>query len=244
VAERSAKDLRIEPIESGPARRFVRRHHYSGKVTQNSQIHLGAFLDGRLHGVLQFGPPLQRSNVLPLVLDTARDGMLELNRLAFDDALPRNSESRALSVSMRLLRKHYPQVEWVLSFADATQCGDGTIYRAAGFVLTGIKKNTTLGRLPDGRIVADVSLRTGVERTAWYANKDMRDSFERLPGFQLRYIYFLSKTARSRLTVPEIPFSEIEARGASMYKGKAREVGNDGHQPYSGGSTPTRALQP
>jgi hypothetical protein len=40
---------------------------------------------------------------------------------------------------MRMIQKHYPHVEWVISFADGCQCGDGTIYRAAGFVLTGIK---------------------------------------------------------------------------------------------------------
>lgn len=41
------------------------------------------------------------------------------------------------------------------------------------------------------------------------------------PGFQLRYIYFIDKTARDRLTVPIIPFSEIKERGAAMYKGQA-----------------------
>jgi hypothetical protein len=39
-------------------------------------------------------------------------------------------------------------------------------------------------------------------------------------GHQLRYIYFLDKAARNRLTVPEVPFSEIEKRGARMYKGQ------------------------
>lgn len=38
----------------------------------------------------------------------------------------------------------YP-IEWVVSFADATQCGDGTIYRASGFLLTGIRENKTVG---------------------------------------------------------------------------------------------------
>jgi hypothetical protein len=32
---------------------------------------------------------------------------------------------------------------------------------------------------------------------------------------------------RSKLTVPILPYSAIEEAGASMYLGKAREVGND-----------------
>lgn len=39
-------------------------------------------------------------------------------------------------------------------------------------------------------------------------------------GFQLRYIYFLDKKSRAKLTVPELPYSEIDRLGAGMYKGK------------------------
>lgn len=43
-----------------------------------------------------------------------------------------------------------------------------------------------------------------------------------LHGFQLRYIYFLDPSYRARLTVPELPYSEIERMGAAMYKGEKR----------------------
>ena len=43
---------------------------------------------------------------------------------------------------------------------------------------------------------------------------------EILKGFQLRYIYFIDKSYRKRLTVPEIPFSKIDEMGAGMYKGE------------------------
>lgn len=41
-----------------------------------------------------------------------------------------------------------------------------------------------------------------------------------LPGYQLRYIYFIDKASRKNLTVPEIPFSKIDEIGAGMYKGE------------------------
>lgn len=41
-----------------------------------------------------------------------------------------------------------------------------------------------------------------------------------LKGYQLRYIYFIDKSYRERLTVPEIPFSKIDEIGAGMYKGE------------------------
>ena len=41
-----------------------------------------------------------------------------------------------------------------------------------------------------------------------------------LPGYQLRYIYFIDKSMRRHLTVPEIPYSRIDELGAGMYKGE------------------------
>lgn len=43
---------------------------------------------------------------------------------------------------------------------------------------------------------------------------------EILEGFQLRYIYFIDKRCKEKLTVPIIPFSKIDEMGAGMYKGE------------------------
>lgn len=111
-------------------------------------MNIGAYLYGRLEGVLQFGPSMDKRKLLGLVDGTKWEGFLELNRLAFSDRLPRNSESRVLGIVMRYFRKHRPGLDWIVSFADATQCGDGTIYRASGFVLSAIKRNSGTYRLP------------------------------------------------------------------------------------------------
>lgn len=245
----SAKDIRIEPISSADARRIVKRLHYSGKVASNSQLHLGVFMGDRCGGAMQFGPSLDKRKIVGLVEGTPWNGFIELNRLALADWLPRNSESRALGVAMRMLRKSYPWLQWVVSFADATQCGDGTIYRAAGFVLTGIKVNKQMLNW-NGRIVAKKTLdnENYPRPNGRYYSRVLIASGEAvpLPGFQLRYIYFLDPSARARLTVPEIPFSEIARRGAAMYRGVARapEASSDApaDQAGEGGAAPTPAL--
>ena len=158
--------------------------------------------------------------------------------MAFDDYLPRNSESRAISMSLRLIKKNAPQVKWIVSFADGTQCGDGTIYRASNFVLTGIVKNTMVLELPDGSTVAKFSLDAHPyspealrAKTAcglaldkkWPITEYLRGGAKRKEGFMLRYIYFLDRKYRNRLTVPVIPFSDIDKYGAGMYKGERIE---------------------
>ena len=246
----SAKDIRVAPIGSADARAFVRAHHYSGKGTANSQLHLGAFIGARLVGVSQFGPPMDRSKLVGLVRETPWNGMMELNRLALIDDTPRNTESRFLSVCFRMIRQNAPHIQWVVSFADATQCGDGTIYRAAGFVLTAVKVNKTILRMPDGSIIANKTLdnpnHTGADGRVGSAIARENGAVP-LPGFQLRYIYFLDPTARARLTVPVLPFTKIAEMGASMYLGQPRasEASSDAPAIHAGegGAAPTLTLQ-
>jgi len=265
----SAKEILVKPISRQDADRIVKACHYSGKVVQNSQLHFGIFLGGKCGGAMQYGPSLDKRKVQGLVKATGWNDFLELNRMAFADWLPRNSESRAIAVSLRMIRKHYPNIEWVISFADATQCGDGTIYRASGFVLTGIKENTQIWEAPSGerfsrtsltdgrskqeqaraKAVLAQELRTQKETGAASMKTYHAAGFRPLPGFQLRYLYFLNPAARFRLTVPIIPFEEIEKRGAAMYRGKSiSRAGSDTKdtadvQSAEGGSTPTPALQ-
>jgi len=210
-----AKDIEVKVIPSRVANEFVKRHHYSGKVVNNSILHFGAFLDGKLGGVMQYGNPIDKRNVLNLV-ETENKGfnakwneMLELNRMAFSPILPKNSESRCIAVSLRLIKKNAPHVKWILSFADGTQCGDGTIYRASGFELTAINKNKTIVKLPNGQVIA----KHGTSK------KNMTGALP-LKGNQFRYIYLIDKKAK--LAVPSIPFEKIKELGAGMYRGQPR----------------------
>lgn len=252
-----AKAITVRPISAADARDVVRRIHYSGTVANNSSLHLGVFLHGSLLGAMQFGPPLQRSSMLPLVEGTVWNQMMELNRMAFDERLPRNSESRAMGVAFRLIRRHRPDIKWILSFSDGAQCGDGAIYRASGFVLTAIKQSGSLFRMPDGSVVVDMAMRPGQpkgEKWRKIAGMPTQSSAAvaravggvAISGHQLRYIKFLDPTWPPRLTVPVLPFSAIDAAGARMYRGnRPGSIGADAppDQGGEGGQQPTSGLQ-
>ena len=154
-----AKEIIVKVIPAKIANEFVKKHHYSGKCAVNPAVNFGCFLDNELHGVLQLGPSMQKSNCIDYVEGTKWNEFLELNRMAFDEYLPKYSESRCISIAMKLINKNAPHIKWVISFADGTQCGDGTIYRASGFKLIGITKNSTIYELPDGFRFADIGLR-------------------------------------------------------------------------------------
>ena len=234
-----AKEIVVKVIPSSVANPFMKKHHYSGKVVNNSCLHFGCFLDNALHGVLSYGPSLDKKKIMELVEGTGWNEFLELNRMAFDDYLPRNSESYCIGKTLRMIRKNAPQIKWVISFADGCSCGDGTIYRASNFVLTNIKENFNLCLLPNGGKIHKMTLesnpttpRKELGGKSYYDITGGRFNFKKyveyvngeiLSGFQLRYIYFIDKSYRKKLTVQEIPFSRIDEMGAGMYKGEKVE---------------------
>lgn len=260
-----AKDIVLKVIPAGIANAFIKRWHYSGKVVQNSSLHFGAFLDGELHGVMSFGSPLDKRKVLPLVAGTLWNEMLELNRMAFDDVLPKNSESRCIAIAIRLLKRNAPQIKWILSFSDGTQCGDGAIYRASGFMLTALVENSNTCKFGDSVIHKmtlesnPTKLRPELGGISYYDLTGGKYDFRKyvsavngeiLRGYQLRYIYLIDK--KCEINCPVLPFAEIDRIGAGMYRGEKitlaerREKGVQsiegdvpGHQSGEGGSIPT-----
>ncbi|QDP67930.1 MAG: putative adenine modification enzyme [Prokaryotic dsDNA virus sp.] len=243
VTVMKVKDIRLKVIPAKLANEFVKKYHYSGKVVPNSRLHFGAFYKGVLHGVMSYGSPLDKRRTIGLVKGTGWNEMLELNRMAFDDVLPKNAESRCIAISIKLIKKNAPQIKWILSFSDCCQCGDGTIYRASGFYLTNIKKNTTIWEAPNGEVATDISLRLGfnakkvvVPSMTSHQSKKFKGAssmkifkeagYKPLEGYQLRYVYFIDKEKKKDLTVPIIPFKKLKELGIAMYKGK--KLGVDG----------------
>ena len=206
-----AKEIIVKVIPSKVANEFVKQNHYSGKVVPNSTLHFGCFLDDKLHGVLSYGPSMRKDLISPLVANTGWNEFIELNRMAFDDYLPKFSESRCIAITIKLIKKNAPQIKWIISFSDGTQSGDGTIYRASGFVLTQIKDNSQLRINPkNGAVIQSMqAFHLGLSKEF--------NKWDKLNGFQLRYIYLIDKTCK--ITVPVLPFSKIDELGAGMYKG-------------------------
>lgn len=218
-----AKEIIVKVIPAKIANEFVKQNHYSGKVVPNSQLHFGCFLDNKLHGVLSYGPSINKKGTINLVENTGWNNYLELNRMAFDDYLPKYSESRCIAISIKLIKKNAPHVKWIVSFSDGTQCGDGTIYRASGFNLIGIAESGQVfnfnGNIVHGKVLWDKSLVKGwtVSDSCMEKLRKNGNTIERLQGYQLKYIYLIDKSCK--ITVPILPFSKIDEMGAGMYKG-------------------------
>lgn len=234
----TAKDLVIKSITSETARKVVSMYHYSGKSTQNSQIHFGVFLNGSLQGALQFGPSIDKRRMAQN-LGVGMNEFLELNRMALSDKLPKNSESRAISICLRILKKQYPFLKFIISFADACQCGDGTIYRASGFKLHSFKKNNSLfvnvsgeidskhGTKKTREVIAKKALDNSLTEDGEYLSSKLKreGKIKTLEGYQMKYLYFYDKDLEKKFKF--VNFDEIPDE-VRMYRGeKLNNSGKD-----------------
>lgn len=106
-----------------------------------------AWFGGEVWAVLQFQIPSARME--------DQKTTVELTRFAIRPGAPKNTASRLLAISSRLLFRKLPAVIRIISYSD-TACHTGTIYRAAGWCCVGLAakpKNWNRGR----SILADAS---------------------------------------------------------------------------------------
>lgn len=253
----TAKDIEIKLISSASAKKVVEMFHYSGKTTQNSQIHFGVFLNGSLQGALQYGPSIDKRR-MATNLGIGFNDFLELNRMALSDACPKNSESRALGITLRMLKKQYPHLKVVVSFSDACQCGDGIIYRASGFKLHSFKKNNSLltndagevdfnhGTKKRPTVVAKKAMDNKIGSDGKYLSSEMKkDGWRPMDGYQMKYLYFFDKALEKKFDF--VDFKDIPDN-VRMYKGQKQRAGSkeivaSSYQPEESGENPTPALQ-
>ena len=119
--------------------------------------------------------------------------------------MPRNSESKAISYAIKLIKRLYPAVKWIQSFADE-RCGRfGVVYQAANFLYVG--SHITTFYLLDGEWFHEMLLTT--HRKGGNRGRFLRDNLRRatIHRFrQFRYVYFVKPSARKNLKRPVLPY--------------------------------------
>lgn len=202
----------VQLIDCAMARSIIRLNHYSHSVVANSDTHLGVFMDEALCGVLQFGPAMNPASGGSIVEGATVETYRELNRMWLDDSAPRNSESRAISYAVKLLRRIRPSVNWIQSFADE-RCGRlGVVYQASNFLFCG-SHESVFWEL-DGEWYHNICMT--VRGEALEGRKDAKhlqrhkDRAIRHTFTQYRYILPLHRSVLKRLKLQVLPYPKPE----------------------------------
>jgi hypothetical protein len=207
--------LRVDWVSPQLAAWACKRWHYSKTAPPGANACLGAWENDAFVGVAVFGTGVSRQIARPHGL--LRSEVLELVRVAMKaHDVP---VTRFLAVALRMLKKQYPQIRLVVSFADPNQGHEGKIYQAGNWIYTGqgadekplfrtpwgniLHNRATVGsdlpRTPNGERV--VSCGNGRSCTFGELTK-----LEQLPKY--RYVYPLDSSLRA--TIESKPFKVIK----------------------------------
>ena len=201
-------NMRVVDIGRDAANAIITKNHYSRKIVNNSYCHLGVFIGGGAEpsGALQFGYAMNPASGSSIVPGTDNDGYMELNRMWLDDRAGRNSESMAISMAIKYIKRAYPRVRWIQSFADE-RCGRaGVVYQAANFLYYGSHESDFY--LLDGeyfhKIAATSPSRANTAAAIRLAGGIDRAEIVRLN--QYRYIYWIDRRLAKLCTLAQQPY--------------------------------------
>lgn len=201
----------VKEIAKRKSRDTIIKNHYSKKVYNGTYIHLGIYLNNEFVGVLQYGYAMNPASGGSVVKDTEMNNYLELNRMWLDDKAPRNSESMALSYSIKYIKGKYPNIKWIQSFADERCGGFGIVYQAANFDYFG-EHTSTFWELGD--IVYHNTSMTVSKESKRYKNnvggcmylQTNKENAIKHDLRQFRYIFFIDKRWKKKCLLKEKPY--------------------------------------
>lgn len=202
------KDFQVKEIDKDLANKTIIKNHYSRKIYNATYLHLGVFINNDFMGVLQYGYAMNPASCGSVVTGTEMNQYLELNRMWLDDKAERNSESKAISYSIKYIKGKLKTIKWIQSFADERCGGLGIVYQACSFRYYG--EHTSSFWEWDNEVFHNIQM-TVKKGTKRYTKRvhELQTNKDRAVKHdlrQFRYIKFLDKSWVKRCTKKELPY--------------------------------------
>lgn len=185
--EAPEKEIKIIECDKSQADRIIKEHHYSHKVTRNSFVSLLVLYKGKVEGALQCG-----YGIRPKIKgDYKPEQVREFDRMWLSDIMPKFSETITLSLFHRYMREAHPDIKVLISYADTTAGNNGTIYKAANYVLVD-RLQADFYLLPSGERIHPVSMWHRHGTRAWdFLQKQYPGIVRVRDGEQLKFVKYL-----------------------------------------------------
>ena len=176
----------------------IMNYHYSKRLP-NVMCSYSVFNDNNEWcGVIAYG--LGASPSIGKPYNLAQGEILELVRVALNGK--QESTSKAISVSLRLIKKHCPMTQLIVSFADKGQNHKGIIYQATNWYYVGQTKTSGneywyKGRWTHSKTISDLVRNVGLKRDSLKSRKSFG---------KIKYLYPLNKQIRKKIEKIRKPY--------------------------------------
>lgn len=206
--------ITLREESGGVADKLVIEHHYSHKATKNRFL---SFLVNDGLGVLQLGYGIRPHMKHTIATEITKDNFCEFDRMWLSDEMPKTSESQVIGLLMSYLKQVYPQIQFVITYADESVGNKGTIYQATNAMEID-SVQTDFYILPSGERIHPVSM--------WHRHKTRAKAFveKQYPGIkhikgefrQRRYLYILHNGLRRKFQERNASRPSVRAGGGSQ----------------------------
>ena len=136
------------------------------------------------------------------------DQYLELNRMWIADGVGEYPESRAISYSIKFIKRKFPKIKWIQSFADERCGGFGIVYQACSFSYYGEHKSDFWEL--DGEVYHNIQMTVSKDSKRYKGGaKHLQENKERAVKMnlrQFRYIKFIDKSWKKKCLLKEKPY--------------------------------------
>lgn len=229
-----AMNLRLDWATHKAADYACRHWHYSGSVPRGKLVKIGVWESQVFRGVVIFARGASSSLV-------SRYGCNQLNSCELARVALRSHEapvSRILSIAIKIMKKSFPGMRLIVSFADRSQGHHGGIYQACGWVYTGTSAHGYAYRDKRGKIWHS----RRATKSGWVKGFDGRR--ERCAKIDECTKIFIPGKHRYLLPLDEEMRTRVK-KLSKAYPKRAESIENDAPANHAGkgGATPTSALQ-
>jgi|TARA_R100000081_G_scaffold91958_1_gene71763 hypothetical protein len=184
------KGLFIDYCSYEASKFAVLNYHYSKAMPSGKLVRFGVWEDKEFIGSVLFGSGANPN--MSKVVDLSPYEVCELVRVALNKH--KNPVSKIVSFCMKKLKKDFPRIKAVVSYADPMQNHKGKIYQAMNWLYLGETKTATHYML-DGKFYHSRSLNQ--------KNRDDeafdRSKFEKVYLKKYKYIYLFDKLLKKRI---------------------------------------------
>lgn len=204
------KDFYIKEIDRKTSNEIIINNHYSKKVAgfATTYIYLGVFENDILLGSLQLGFAMNPASAKNVVKGTGIYEHLELNRMWLSDNIKtKYAESQAIGYSIKYIKRKFPKIKWIQSFADERCGGFGIVYQACSFDYYG--EHTSKFWELDGETFHNKAMTMKDESKLNKKEKFLQQNKDRAVMHELRqfrYIKFLDKREKKNCLLKEQPY--------------------------------------
>lgn len=129
--------LRVDYCSREAAKYAVEKWHYSRQMPTFKLVTFGVWEDDKFVGTVIFGSGATPNLLKPYGLGPFEG--CELVRVSM--TTHRTPVSRVIAIALRMLRKAFPGLRLVVSFADPSEGHSGGIYKAGGWIYAGTMRD-------------------------------------------------------------------------------------------------------